>query len=93
LPRAFSDIPRSWVGSTSSADDAEGVRECKLARDEVGWSAVDEVSSCSSSSSSSPIAKALLSSGTSVREGALVLVGLRMLSPVPDLERWIGLCG
>ena len=34
LPRAFSDIPRSWVGSGSSVEEIEGLRDVWVERDE-----------------------------------------------------------
>lgn len=72
LPRAFSDIPRSWVGSGSSVEETEGVREL--------WADGDDCegvgSSCrssSSESSSSPMANAPPSSGTLLKVGLLTL--------------------
>lgn len=61
LPRAFSDIPRNWGGTLSSADDdIEGVRE--LRRDGEDCDGVFGASA-SSSESSPPMAKGLFSSG------------------------------
>lgn len=80
LPRAFSDIPRSCRGTSSSAceatdDDREG---CSLGLEGAGVGR----SSSSLSSSSSPIANVESSSGTSRRADSLgwAVVGLLMLS-------------
>ena len=67
LPLAFSDMPRSWIGTVLSTDEStDGVLE--------GWNDVDEADgvaasgwSSASESSSSPTAKALSSSGTLLR--------------------------
>lgn len=81
LPLAFSDIPRSWRGTDSSIEEAidalleapEGDNGGECARD-GRWS------SSTSESSSSPIAKALFSSGTLLSVGVRGRVGLRILS-------------
>lgn len=63
LPRAFSDIPRSWRGTLSSIDDeTDGVREVRSDGDD--WAGVSCPSASSSESSSSPIANVPSSSGT-----------------------------
>ena len=66
LPRAFSDMPRSWRGTESSTDDAmEALLEALLEAlegDCIGDLCVsDGRASSASESSSSPIAKALSS--------------------------------
>ncbi len=93
LPRAFSDMPRNWVGSGSPFDEeidafrevwAEG-EDCEGVRS----------TSCSSSSdsSSSPMAKAPPSSGTLLSVGVLALNGLRMLSTELFRDVRVGLDG
>lgn len=62
FPRAFSDMPRSWWGTLSSAEEAtDGARESAGGGDDC-----DGVCGCvsSSSESSSPIANVVSSSGT-----------------------------
>lgn len=80
LPQAFSDMPRNWVGNGSPADDEmEGVRDVwPEGEDRDGVGIISSFSS--SESSSSPIAKALSSSGTSLSVGVLAPCGARMLS-------------
>ena len=93
LPRAFSDMPRNCVGNGSSADEEiDAVREV--------WAEGDDCEgvrsmSCSSSSdsSSSPMAKAPPSSGTSLNVGVLALSGLRMLSMELFRDVRVGLAG
>jgi hypothetical protein len=88
LPRAFSDMPRSWRGTDSSTDDAiDALRDAPReppdggdCTDDLGCG-VELVSSASESSSSSlPMAKALFSSGTLPNDGVRAAVGLRRLS-------------
>ena len=82
LPLAFSDMPRSWDGTASTGDDNEGALEwSEMDADLVDASWVFP----SSDSSSSPMANALLSSGTSRNEGDLcwMLVGLLTSSLEP----------
>jgi hypothetical protein len=68
LPRAFSDMPRSWVGTASSTlDETDEARDgCSVGVDAAG---VGRFSSSLSSSSSSPMAN-VPSSGTSLSSGA-----------------------
>jgi len=69
LPRAFSDMPRSWVGTLSSAEEKDEVREFRTDAEDcagVCWSM-----SLSESSSEPPTAK-VPSSGTSLREPCLL---------------------
>lgn len=83
FPLAFSDMPRSCIGTassteTSTEEETDGVREFCLDGDDcdgVGWRL-----SSSSESSSSPMANAVLSSGTLLSVGVLLLAGLRALS-------------
>ena len=93
LPRAFSDMPRNCVGNGSSADEeSEAVRE--LWADGDDCEGVRSIScSSSSDSSSSPMAKAPPSSGTSLKVGVLALIGLRMLSTELFLDVRVGLVG
>ena len=93
LPRAFSDMPRNCVGNGSSVDEEiDAVRE--------SWAEGDDCEgvrsiSCSSSSesSSSPMANAPPSSGTSLKVGVLALSGLRMLSTELFRDVRVGLVG
>ena len=82
LPLAFSDIPLTWDGTESSTDDA--IDALLEAPDCDGTGDLDgsegRASSASESSSSSPIAKALSSSGTFPKVGVRATVGLRRLS-------------
>ena len=88
LPRAFSDMPRSWRGTDSSIDDAiDALREAP--RDppdgvdcigDLGCGSGLVASASESSSSSLPMAKALFSSGTLPNDGVRAAVGLRRLS-------------
>ena len=81
FPLAFSDIPRSCVGTASSTDDdIDGVREWLLGTEDSEWCTADSWWSSASESSSSPIAKAPSSSGTLLNEGVLALTGLRIVS-------------
>jgi hypothetical protein len=70
LPRAFSDMPRSWVGTASSRlDETDDARDgSSVGVDAAGVGRLS--SSVSSSSSSSPMAN-VPSSGTSLSSGAL----------------------
>ena len=77
LPLAFSDIPLTWDGTESSTDDA--IDALLEAPDCDGTGDLDgsegRASSASESSSSSPIAKALSSSGTFPKVGVRATVG------------------
>jgi hypothetical protein len=103
LPRAFSDMPRSWRGTDSSIEDAiDALRDAP--REPPGGDCTGDlgcdgglVSSPSESSSSSlPMAKALFSSGTLPSDGVRAAVGLRRLSidvcldssAPPSLRNW-----
>ena len=93
LPRAFSDMPRSCVGSESSFDEeTDASRELWAEGDD--WEGVRSIScSSSSDSSSSPTANAPPSSGTSLNVGVLALSGLRMLSTELLRDVRVGLVG
>ena len=93
LPRAFSDMPRSCVGSGSSFDDEiDAFRESWAEGDDCEgvWSIP---CSSSSESSSSPTANAPPSSGTSLNVGVLALDGLRILSTELFRDVRVGLFG
>jgi hypothetical protein len=84
LPLAFSDMPLNCRGTVSSAeDDTDAARElltdCVVALD-VRIDGDIGVAASLSESSSSPIVNALCSSGTLLKLGARVLIGLLMLS-------------
>lgn len=80
FPLAFSDIPRNWRGTASSAaEPTDAVLE--LLPDCTGerrWGV--RLSSSSPESSSSPILKALCSSGTLLKVGVRLEIGLLRLS-------------
>ena len=71
-------MPRNCMGTASSTEEIEGVREWWFEGEECDGVACMLCSS--SESSSSPIAKAPPSSGTLLREGDRALDGLRRLS-------------
>jgi hypothetical protein len=83
FPRAFSDIPLNCRGTDSSMEDAI---DALLEAPDWGCSGDPGIGGCwfssasESSSSSSPMAKALFSSGTSLKVGVRAKVGLRRLS-------------
>lgn len=79
FPRAFSDMPLTWRGTDSSMEDAIDAAREALEGD-CGSSAAGGVSASDSSSSSSPIANALFSSGTLPKVGVRETVGLLILS-------------
>lgn len=93
LPLAFSDMPRNCGGSGSSIEEEiEGLREWRSEGEEwegVGGASWSEVSE----SSSSPIANALPSSGTLLREVEWETCGLRKLSTELSREFLVGLVG
>lgn len=93
LPRAFSDMPRSCAGNGSSVDEEiDAVRELWAEGDDC--EGVRSISCPSSSdSSSSPMANAPPSSGTSLNVGVLALSGLRMLSTELFRDVRVGLAG
>ncbi len=93
LPRAFSDIPRNCVGNGSSVDEEiDAVRELWVEGDDC--EGVRSIScSSSSDSSSSPMANAPPSSGTSLSVGVLALRGLRTLSTELFRDVRVGLTG
>jgi len=83
LPRAFSDIPLTCMGTESSTDEEIDAARELLTEFLVGGLCIDLPclsSSVSSSSSSSPIVKAPLSSGTVLIDGDRALTGLRAVS-------------
>lgn len=87
LPRAFSDMPRTCVGTDSSMEEAIDAAREALGCDCTGDCGESSVcGSSASESSSSPIAKALFSSGTLPRVGVRETVGLLRLSMEP--VRW-----
>ena len=93
LPRAFSDMPRNCVGNGSSIDEEpDAVRELWVEGDDC--EGVRSIScSSSSDSSSSPMANAPPSSGTSLNVGVLALSGLRVLSTELFRDACVGLDG
>lgn len=92
LPRAFSDMPRSCVGSCSSVDEEiEGVLELWAESEDCDGVGINSRSSSFSESSSSPMAKASPSSGTLLNAGVLMLWGLRGLSMKVFREACVGL--
>ena len=83
LPRAFSDMPRNWRGTASSTEDTtDALREAPGGGERIGDIGVSGrcCSASESSSSSSPIANALFSSGTSLSVGVRGTTGLLRLS-------------
>ena len=77
FPLAFSDMPRSCVGTELSIEEStDGVRECRFEAEDMDGCSTKLWSSSTSESSSSPIAKAPPSSGTLLRVGVMALVGL-----------------
>jgi hypothetical protein len=88
LPRAFSDMPRSWIGMLSSADEAtDGVRELRKEGDD--WEGVGWLRS-SSESSESPIANVPSSSGTSERDVLFDRLAVFRVVLSPE-STWLGL--
>jgi hypothetical protein len=83
LPLAFSDMPRNCSGTDSSSDDAMDALRDAIEGD---CGVACGVASSASESSSSPIAKALFSSGTLVSVGVRGVMGLRKLSI--ESARW-----
>jgi len=80
LPLAFSDMPRTWIGTASSTavSAIDGAREV-LGEWTLEWEGVGliSVSTSEEEESSSPMAKVSLSSGTLLRDGARAVLGLR----------------
>jgi hypothetical protein len=77
FPRAFSDMPRTCVGTDSSMVDS---MDALLEAPEGDCGGSIGCASSTSESSSSPIANALFSSGTLPSVGVRETVGLRRLS-------------
>jgi hypothetical protein len=80
LPRAFSDMPRSWRGTAAASmeEEREGVPE-SVGPEVEDWEGVGARVASSSESSESPMVKGPSASGMCVRVGVRA-VGLKVLS-------------